>query len=244
MLKSFWPVLINAFNPCLLISLIFLALFEPVVLGAKISSQDTFLFYGLIPFLNGLLSIIIVYILNKILSKYQYLQGYERLQQFYLLFIAFLTGIFCLFINTVSGSVVFGVIVIFLTILKIHQFIQQMSLVLPPNHYVTQRNLGHFFAFFIDLIIFFTVINLLFKTAHPSFPFSPDFKGVSRIDYIFNTLYYTIITMTTVGYGDFTPDTHLGRMIVALECLTSYVMFGLMIGLIARGVCFKKWSEH
>lgn len=241
---SFFPVLINAFNPALLISLIFLAIFEPFVLHYHLTPENKLIFYGLIPFLNGLVSAGIIYILNGILSKYKYLKGYQKKQRFYLLLTAFSTGISCLFINTIVGSFIFGTIVIGLTILKVQQFIHKMAQVLPPNHYVNQRNLGDFFAFFIDLIIFFTVINLILHITHPSFPFNSDFAHVSRIDHIFNTLYFTVVTMTTVGYGDFTPVTHFGRMIVVLECLTSYVMFGLMIGLIARGVRFESKSDY
>ena len=41
--------------------------------------------------------------------------------------------------------------------------------------------------------------------------------------------------MTTLGFGDIYAATTAVRLIVALQCLTSHIMFGLMIGIITRG---------
>ena len=57
---------------------------------------------------------------------------------------------------------------------------------------------------------------------------------------LFNGVYFSIITMTTVGYGDIYPQTTLARVIVGIECLTSYILLGIMIGIISRGVDFNK----
>lgn len=239
-LKPFFPVLINSFNSCLFISLILLSFFEPFVFYYQLTTADTFIFYGLIPFLNSLLSILIIYLLNRFLSKHHYLHTYQEKQHIALLIIAFITGFCCLFINTSTGSVFFGLIVLTLTILKIKDFIRTIAKMLPANHLVTPKDLSEFFSFFIDLIIFFTVINLIFRVPHYSYPTASDFNIDSSIDYIFNTFYFTVVTMTTVGYGDYTPTSYLGKMLVVVECLTSYIMFGLMIGIISRGIEFKK----
>lgn len=237
-LKTFFPVLINSFNSCLFISLILLSFFEPFVFYYQITTKDTLVFYGLIPFLNSLLSIAIIYLLNRFLSKHKYLHTYQESQHIVLIIIAFITGFSCLFINTTIGSIFFGLIVLILTALKIKDFIHTIAQMLPANRLVTPKDLGEFFSFFIDLIIFFTVINLIFRVPHYSYSHGTDFNIDSSIDYIFNTLYFTVVTMTTVGYGDYTPTSYLGKMLVVVECLTSYIMFGLMIGIISRGVEF------
>jgi len=46
-------------------------------------------------------------------------------------------------------------------------------------------------------------------------------------------LYYSIITFTTLGFGDITPTTSLAALAVALEVLTGYVMLGGLVALIA-----------
>ena len=56
------------------------------------------------------------------------------------------------------------------------------------------------------------------------------------IDAIVNAVYFSVITITTVGYGDIIPHTPLARIIVAAECLTGYILLGLMIGIITRGI--------
>ena len=107
---------------------------------------------------------------------------------------------------------------------------------------MTRRELFVFLSFFVDLIIFFTLLNLMFQIIdNPVITASEDILKtpslpILRSDNLFNALYFTVITLTTVGYGDFIPLSYFGKMIVVLECLTTYVMFGLMIGLIARGI--------
>jgi hypothetical protein len=44
-----------------------------------------------------------------------------------------------------------------------------------------------------------------------------------------NTLWVTIITITTVGYGDIYPKTHIGRMVGITACLSGYVMISLFV---------------
>ena len=49
-------------------------------------------------------------------------------------------------------------------------------------------------------------------------------------------LYFAIVVMTTLGFGDIYAATTAVRLIVALQCLTSHIMFGLMIGIITLGI--------
>jgi potassium intermediate/small conductance calcium-activated channel subfamily N protein 2 len=57
------------------------------------------------------------------------------------------------------------------------------------------------------------------------------YMQVSNFDwtYLWNSMWCTVITMTTVGYGDFYPRTHLGRCIAILACLLGNVMISLMV---------------
>lgn len=54
----------------------------------------------------------------------------------------------------------------------------------------------------------------------------PDYKNVERdsedyqnYKYAANSIWLIIITMTTVGFGDLTPKTHVGRMIIMVSCI-------------------------
>lgn len=46
-------------------------------------------------------------------------------------------------------------------------------------------------------------------------------------------MYWAVTTLTTVGYGDFTPITPLGRMVAGLTMVFGLAMFALPVGIIA-----------
>ena len=56
------------------------------------------------------------------------------------------------------------------------------------------------------------------------------------VTHLADYLYFSVVVMTTLGFGDIYPATTAARIIVAMQCLTSYVMFALMIGIITRGI--------
>ena len=111
---------------------------------------------------------------------------------------------------------------------------------LSPDSKATVRDLAEFAVFFINLVIAFTVINVSLNTIHNSLGLPLAFNLGNGMNALFNGVYYSIITMTTVGYGDIYPQNTLARIIVSMECLTSYILLGIMIGIICRGVDFNK----
>lgn len=46
-------------------------------------------------------------------------------------------------------------------------------------------------------------------------------------------MWWAIVTITTVGYGDVTPVTLAGRIIASITMVTGYVMLGLPVGIVA-----------
>ena len=44
-----------------------------------------------------------------------------------------------------------------------------------------------------------------------------------------NALWVTVITVTTVGYGDIYPKTHIGRLVGITACLSGYLMISLFV---------------
>lgn len=47
------------------------------------------------------------------------------------------------------------------------------------------------------------------------------------------SIYWSIVTMTTVGYGDIAPVTELGRLIAAMTMLTGYAIIAVPTGIIS-----------
>ena len=54
-------------------------------------------------------------------------------------------------------------------------------------------------------------------------------KGDRSFDRIFNSLWCVVITLTTVGYGDFTPGTTYGKLIVMVASIWGTFLISLMI---------------
>lgn len=53
---------------------------------------------------------------------------------------------------------------------------------------------------------------------------------------LFTTIYYSVVTFTTLGFGDITPRTALAAGIVMLEVVIGYVMLGILISILATKV--------
>ncbi len=50
-----------------------------------------------------------------------------------------------------------------------------------------------------------------------------------------NAMYWALTTLTTVGYGDITPRTAIGKLIAGTTMVTGLALFALPIGIIANG---------
>ena len=48
-----------------------------------------------------------------------------------------------------------------------------------------------------------------------------------------DAMWWAIVTITTLGYGDVTPVTLVGRLIASVTMVTGYVMLGLPVGIVA-----------
>jgi voltage-gated potassium channel len=59
----------------------------------------------------------------------------------------------------------------------------------------------------------------------------------------FDALYYTIVTMATVGYGDFVPVTVLGKVGAIFLIIFGFGMFGVFISLLLKRQRYKYQSR-
>jgi hypothetical protein len=52
----------------------------------------------------------------------------------------------------------------------------------------------------------------------------------------FTAFYYSIVTYTTLGFGDVTPASFDGELWVGAEVLSGYLMLGLLVSILANKV--------
>ncbi len=58
----------------------------------------------------------------------------------------------------------------------------------------------------------------------------------SRFSNIFTSIYWAIVTMTTVGYGDITPTTSVGRFLSAIVMLLGYTIIAVPTGIVSASM--------
>lgn len=72
-----------------------------------------------------------------------------------------------------------------------------------------------------------SVVAILFLAALPMRHIEPSFDSYA------DALWWAIVTMTTVGYGDLYPETTVGRLIASVLMLIGIGMIGLVTGTVA-----------
>ena len=88
------------------------------------------------------------------------------------------------------------------------------------------RSFGRFLVCSISIIILFGVIYKLFP-------------GSINVDDLGSSMYFSVVTFTTLGYGDLFPVSALGKVIVIIEVLLGYIMIGLLVAILSRRIIGK-----
>ena len=58
------------------------------------------------------------------------------------------------------------------------------------------------------------------------------------------SIYWTIVTITTVGYGDITPQTTLGQIIATMAMLTGYSIIAILTGILTAEISNEMRKER
>ncbi len=58
----------------------------------------------------------------------------------------------------------------------------------------------------------------------------PVAKELTLID----SFYFTCITITTLGFGDITPNTQMGKLLVTFQALSGFVVISLFLAAVAN----------
>ncbi len=243
-LQSFKNVFLQSFNLCIFVSMVLLAFHHKIPWYNITGVPEIWQYYLLIPLTNSLMTGIVCVILYRFFANRRYTAYSFRRSNIGALFITgCIAGVVSIYIalNAFSTYLV-STLIIYAAYNNIKNFISRLSALLEPNKNATPSDLAEFGTFFINLLITFSVINISLNTIHISLGTDIAFNFDSGIQGILDAIYFGIITMTTVGFGDIYPHSSAARAIVSIECLTSYLLLGIMIAIIGRGIDFNKKS--
>ena len=84
---------------------------------------------------------------------------------------------------------------------------------------------------YLVLTVCMSVSIVLFGFAARIFerPYTSEFSSDQDFDYAWNSMWLIVLTMTTVGYGDFFPRTHMGRFVIILACFWGIFLVSMMV---------------
>jgi voltage-gated potassium channel len=160
---------------------------------------------------------------------------------------AFISGALdVLYLLTWIGLLVFTAVTLVMVFVNTRRFLRLVRRILRPGQYPEWADLLDMAHVYISMIITFTLINVTLVIFHLQlgiaarpFNFAGEYPGTSVLDYF----YFSVVVMTTLGFGDVTPATPWAKLLISLECLLSYIMFGLMLGMITRGIIYERNVE-
>ena len=112
-----------------------------------------------------------------------------------------------------------------LRILRIFRVLRLLSLLQEANHLAAalRRSGRKIFVFFSLMMILTTIFGCLLYVVE---------GGEHGFDNIPKSIYWAIVTITTVGYGDIVPVTWLGRAISSVGMLIGYAVIAVPTGII------------
>ncbi|MFT6101895.1 MAG: voltage-gated potassium channel [Candidatus Endobugula sp.] len=103
-------------------------------------------------------------------------------------------------------------------VLKLMRYISEANL-LARALLSSRRKIFVFFSFVLILAVIFGSLMFVVEGGENGFTSIP------------RSIYWTIVTITTVGYGDITPHTILGQVIATLVMLTGYSIIAVPTGI-------------
>ncbi|MBO4739832.1 MAG: ion transporter [Bacteroidales bacterium] len=110
-------------------------------------------------------------------------------------------------------------------VFRLFSFLSEGNLILQSLK-ESRKKIFVFFSFICLLALVIGTIMYVLEKDEPGTGF----------DNIPNSIYWTIVTMTTVGYGDITPTTSLGRFISACVMLIGYTIIAIPTGIVSVNI--------
>ena len=90
----------------------------------------------------------------------------------------------------------------------------------------SSKKIAVFFLFVVILVTSIGTLMYMIEGTHPG----------SQFNNIPNSIYWAIVTMTTVGYGDITPVTGFGKFLSACVMLIGYTIIAVPTGIVSASM--------
>lgn len=107
-------------------------------------------------------------------------------------------------------------------IFKLFNFLEEGRLLLH-SIYLSSRKLAVFFLFVLILVISIGTLMYMVEGQLPD----------TQFNNIPNCIYWAIVTLTTVGYGDITPVTPMGRFLSGMVMMLGYTIIAVPTGIVS-----------
>lgn len=115
-------------------------------------------------------------------------------------------------------------------VFKLVRYLSEATLLLR-SMYAARRKVLVFFTAVLVLCVIFG--SLMFLVEGPD----NGFTSIPR------SIYWTIVTITTVGYGDITPQTVIGQIIATMAMLTGYSIIAIPTGIFTAEIAREMITE-
>jgi voltage-gated potassium channel len=117
-------------------------------------------------------------------------------------------------------------------------FLRRAGVILRPGNYPTPEDVLKLLFLYAGLIASFTVLHLSLTSIYLSAGVETGpFVGLSAgSTSIVDHFYFTVVVMTTLGFGDISPVTPVAKLLIAFEVIIAYLFFALLVGTITRGI--------
>ncbi len=136
-----------------------------------------------------------------------------------------------------AGIILLTLLVLIILVWHLRVFAKDVQRMLKPGNHATWGEVAELMRIYLTMMAGFTLLNATLEVAHILMGTPPPFGfGAEEGQFFLNSLYFTVVTMTTLGFGDIVPQTWDGKLLLIFQTLAGYIMFALMVGIITRGV--------
>jgi len=127
---------------------------------------------------------------------------------------------------------ILALVFLFLIFGYARKFLRRAAIILRPGNHPSEVDVLHLVFLYGAIVACFTILNAALLSLD-----GEAFRGFSGVgSHVIETLYFTIVVMTTLGFGDISPATVSAKLVISLEVVIAYLFFALLVGTITRGI--------